>query len=256
MTIYLISVISAIVILALGEKLLGNQTKETYIKQGYNWSKVILYSNTIAIVSGLISAWLTFKYDISKNFNPQFIPFATTVVSYITIQTFMTDLRILLINRNILRTAYLSLIFISIYNVTTNEIFSINMIPLIMFVIIIIFLFLFSPIGASDVRALAVGIPYVTSIGGYLALELLLLSLILASLFMIIKREKIIIKKLKQKKIDYPEQYKEFGVMVFNRVQRKMIINEIKESNEMNTPVGPFMIVPFMIFLIAYPVLI
>lgn len=255
MTKYLISTVIAIIILWLGEKL-PNQTKDKYIKDGYSWNKVIIYSNLAALVGGLTSTITIITTNMTGTLNPVFLPFATAITAYITVQSVMTDLKTLLINRNILRVAYVSMYIISVYNVTTNDLFKINMMALVTFTAALIFIFIFSSIGASDVRAIAVALPYVISVGGYIAIQMLIATLFVVAVVMFIKRQSSVKKELKTYRNKYPDMYKELGEKQFNRISRKTIRGEFNNSEEHAMPVGPFMIMPFLIFLIAYPVLV
>ncbi|HHT97928.1 MAG TPA: hypothetical protein GXZ90_08565 [Clostridiales bacterium] len=252
---YLISLMIAIILLFLGEKL-PNETKTAYIQKGYNWEKVLICSNLVAIVGGLMSTGVILFYNISNDFNPIFLPFVTSIVVYITVQSIMTDVRILLINRNILRVAYVSAYLISIYNVMTNDLFKIHMLALITFTIVLVLLFIFSSIGASDIRALAVALPYTISIGGYLAIRMLIITLIVLTVIMAIKRYVLIKNELKVYKVEFADIYNELGEKTFNRVYGRTIKKEFDNSDEHAMPVGPFMIAPFMLFLIIYPIII
>lgn len=251
-----IGILIGIVILNLGE-LLPNETKEAYIKKGYNWNNVIICSNLAAVLGGLISFLLISKANLDKNLGQNIVPFATTIVAYITIQSFMTDLRILLINRNILRVGYLSMYVLTIYNIFTIEEFRANLYIVLGFTILLILIFILSSIGASDVRAMAVSIPYALSLNGYIALYMFIATLLLIALYMYIKRwiyikrkTNAIIKKQKFTGI----KNKMYEMMSMQHIKKDFV----KEYNKTNKgePVGPFMLAPFLFFLLAYPILI
>lgn len=254
--VYFLGVVIAIVLLSFGERL-QNETKITYIEKGYNWSKVMLYSNLAGIIAGLLSTLTIFYYDMPKELNPYLIPFATTITAYITIQSLLTDLKILLINRNILRVSYIAMYIISLYNVLTNEIFRSNLSALILFTIVLLLLFVISPIGPSDIRAIAVALPFVISIGGYLAIQLFIVTLLAVSLGMELNRRRLINYEIEHVfKKRYEEMYKEVGEKEFKRISRKTLREEFNVSESHATPVGPFMIIPFLIYLLIYPVLL
>lgn len=254
MLMYIGGVLLALVILALGERL-KNETKDMYVDKGYSWGKVLLYSNLFAIIAGAVMIGILHYVNVPDKFNPELLPFAATIVAYITAQSFMTDLRILMINRNILRVAYVSMYGISIYNVITNEIFRQNWIALAGFTVLLIVIFIFSSIGASDVRAIAVALPYVLSIGGYDAILLFIVSLLIVAISMGIRnivRDRVRMKKFKEDNID---AYNGMNKIVFYNLARGFIRKE-KSPEELGTPVGPYMISPFLIFLFVYPFII
>lgn len=250
---YIIGVIIALLILAGGE-LLKNETKKVYVDNGYSWSKVIFYSNFLAIIMAFIMILILEYTNLSKDYNPYLLPFAVTMTAYITVQSFMTDLKVFMINRQILRVAYVSMYIISIYNVIENNLFKNNWIALALFTGVLILIFIFSSIGASDVRAMAVALPFVISIGGYDAIVMFLITLLLVSLGMGIRnviRDK---KKMKELKENNLELYGEMSKVEFYMIARQVIRTQ-KTIEEMQMAVGPYMISPFLIFLFIYPFL-
>lgn len=250
---YIIGVIIALLILAGGE-LLKNETKKVYVDNGYSWSKVIFYSNFLAIIMAFIMILILEYTNLSKDYNPYLLPFAVTMTAYITVQSFMTDLKVFMINRQILRVAYVSMYIISIYNVIENNLFKSNWIALTLFTGVLILIFIFSSIGASDVRAMAVALPFVISIGGYDAIVMFLITLLLVSLGMGIRnviRDK---KKMKELKENNLELYGEMSKVEFYMIARQVIRTQ-KTIEEMQMAVGPYMISPFLIFLFIYPFL-
>lgn len=252
--IYTISVLAAIVIMALGE-LLKNETKDKYISKGYNWRNVIIYSNIAGVIMGLISAWSIDYLDISGKWNPEFIPFVVTITSYITMQSFMTDLRILLINRKVLRIAYISTYILSIYNVIANDLFRINWIALLVFTLLLMGIFILSSIGASDVRAMAVSMPFVISLGGYDAILLFIVTLLLIAVVVGARNLIRDRKRFSEFKQDNIETYNKMSKILFYKLARDLIRNE-KTPEEMATPIGPYMVIPFLIFLMVFPFVI
>lgn len=250
---YIIGVVIALLILAGGE-LLKNETKKVYVDNGYSWSKVIFYSNFLAIIMAFIMILILEYTNLSKDYNPYLLPFAVTMTAYITVQSFMTDLKVFMINRQILRVSYVSMYIISIYNVIENNLFKSNWIALALFTGVLILIFIFSSIGASDVRAMAVALPFVISIGGYDAIVMFLITLLLVSLGMGIRnviRDK---KKMKELKENNLELYGEMSKVEFYMIARQVIRTQ-KTIEEMQMAVGPYMISPFLIFLFIYPFL-
>lgn len=251
---YIAGIIIALLVLGLGERL-KNETKEVYVSEGHSWSKVILLSNLFAIIGGILIIVILEYTNLPKEFAPELLPFAVTITTYITAQSFMTDLKILMINRNILRVAYISMYVISLYNVIANETFKHNWVALLLFTLLLVFIFIFSSIGASDVRAMAVALPYVLSIGGYGAIGLFIISLLFVAAMMSLRnilRDRERMKKFKQDNMD---TYNGMNKLVFYHLAKKLIREE-KSDVETGTAVGPYMISPFLIFLFVYPFLI
>lgn len=255
MFVYIVSTLLAVIILYLGE-LLPNQTKETYVEQGHDWSKVLLYSNIAGILGGLLSTLVILITKMPASLNPQFLPFATAVTAYITVQSMMTDVKTLLINRNILRVAYLSMYAIALYNVTTNPLFLYNDIGLLLFTIVLVLLFFFSSIGASDVRAIAVALPFSVSIGGYVGIRLLILSLVVVTVYMVVSRHNAKKDMLEEFKTKYSDMYEELGEKDFKKISSKTINKEFKTDDKHAVAVGPFMIVPFLVYFLLFPILV
>lgn len=250
-----IAILLALVMLIAGEKL-KNETKTIYIKEGYSWSKVLIYSSFSALIGGLLSLFLIEIYSIPEHIESYLIVFGVTVASYITTQSFMTDLRVLLINRNILRVAYISMYLIGVYNIAFNESFRGNLVPFIAFTVLLIILFLFSSIGASDIRAIAVLMPFVVSIGGFFAVQLFIISLLLVSFAMIARnyfRDRKRMRELKEEGIA-SGNYQKMNKLAFYKVSKDIVRAELTKK-EMAMPVGPYMILPFLIYLIALPVI-
>lgn len=246
-------VLLALIMLAAGETL-PNETKETYKDKGYNWSKVLLYSNLAGVIGGVISA--ASVSSLPAYLNPHLIPFAVTVLSYLTMQSIMTDIRTFLINRNILRVSYVSLYAFSIYNVFSSNLFSENRFALLVFSITLVFIFIVVPIGASDVRMMAAAIPFVISIGGSSAIGIFILVLLGLSIFMITQRTLILIPRIKEMKKNNNDMYKEMGPIVFYTNAMRVTTNDFNRKEEGKKAVGPFMTLSFLVYLLAYPVFI
>lgn len=254
MTYYFVAVIVALALLAFGETL-KNETKDEYVERGYSWSKVLIYSNLFAIIGGISSIWVINYTGLGKEWNPSLIVFGSTISSYITLQSFMTDLRILKINRKILRVSYLTMYGLSLYNVITVEEFRQNWIALLVFTLLLIGIFIFSSIGASDVRAIAVGMPFVISMGGFTGIQMFTVTLLLVALGMGIRNVIRDRARMKKFKADNIESYNKMNKLAFYELARKMIRQEKTEA-ELATPVGPYMITPFLIYLIIFPFLL
>lgn len=242
----------ATLILALGE-LLKNQTKEKYIEEGYSWKGVLFWSNLLSIPLGLITAFVVMNHPKLEELNLHVIPFAVTIVAYITVQSYKTDMKILMINRNILRVAYLSMYVATVYNLISNDLFRANVLPVGLFTVLIGILFIFSSIGASDIRAIAVALPFVVSIGGFDAIIMFIYTLIAVAIGMEVRNRYRDRKRWKKFKEDNYEAYKGMSKILFYKLARDMIRKEKTEA-ELATPVGPFMIAPFLIYLLIYPV--
>lgn len=253
--VYLLSAAIGVAVLLLGEQLKPNETKITYQEKGYNWNNVLIFSFVFGLIGGLLSTWGVLVNDVPGSLNPFLLPFVISITSYITAQSFLTDLRTLLINRKILRVAYISTYIVSLYNVLSNEMFRPNLYPLALFTLFLIVIFLFIPVGPSDVRMMAVAMPYTISIGGYDGILLLVLSLGLVAIGMTIHRNKKVKKELEVYKVTQAKLYKEFSKKDFNRTAKKVIRQEFNTSEEHAVAVGPYMLLPFLIYLLAYPLL-
>lgn len=250
---YIIGVVIALSILACGE-LLKNETKTVYVDKGYNWSKVLFYSNFLAIIAAGIMIYLIENTKLPEELNPGLLPFAVTITAYITVQSFMTDLKIFRINRNVLRVAYISMYIVSTYNIIFNPIFKSNWLAFLLFTGLLMGIFIFSSIGASDVRAMAVAMPFVISIGGYSAISLFVITLLLVALGMGTRNVIRDRKQMRELKDNSPDLYKDMGKLAFYKVSRDVVRSQ-KTQEEMQTAVGPYMILPFLVSLFIYPFL-
>lgn len=251
----LLAIAAAITLLLLGE-LLPNYTKKVLVKKGENWKKVILISVLSGLAGGLLSAGLVYFNSLPKSLNPIFIPFATTILSYLTAQAVITDSKVFLINRNLLRVAYIPMYIISLYNVITSDVFMINRLALLVFTLTLIFIFIFVNIGPSDVRMMAVGIPFIVSIGGYNSIVAFSGLLLALSAVMYIKKAGILMPRIKELKNNNPEMYNEMGPLKFNIKALQITGREYNKNGEGKKAVGPYMTLIFLIYLIAYPIFI
>ena len=199
--VYLLSAVIGVVVLLLGEQLKPNETKLIYQEKGYNWNNVIIISIVSGLLGGLLSTLVLTYNDVPEYINPFLLIFVISITSYITGQSFLTDLRTLLINRKILRVAYISTYIVSLYNVLSNEMFRQNLYPLMLFTVCLIVIFVYIPIGSSDVRMMAVAMPYTISIGGYNGILLFFVSLMLVAAGMTIHRNKKVKKELEVYKV-------------------------------------------------------
>lgn len=262
----------AILILALGEKL-PNETKATYIKEGYDWNRVLIFSNVAAFIFGAISILLLKKYNVPDFYNPELMPAAVAITFYIVVQSFMTDMRTFLINRNILRVSYLIMYVASIYNVLSSEELHYNWMGLAIFTVLLIILFIFSSIGASDIRAMAVALPYTISIGGYDTILIFAGVLFALAIFMLARnwwfmrgdyqvykeankefyRNLPPLNMLKSNPSDLLKNAGERVMLYF--LAKKSINDEYKASEKGKLAVGPFMILPFAIYILIAPIL-
>lgn len=249
-----IGIIAVLLVLFAGERL-KNETRLEYESKGYNWSKVILYSNLISIIAGLFVALCLHLLDAPKEINPYIVPAATTISTYVLVQSFFTDFRILKINRKILRVSYFVMYLFALYNVFFVEMFEHNKNGLWIFTGVIILIFILSPIGASDVRMIAVSLPYIVSLGGVDAIFIFAVSLIFVAIGMEIKNRIQDNEQWKEMKENNMELYKSMNKLAWYKVTRN-VIHKSKTKEQQATPVGPFMILAFVLYLIVYPFLI
>lgn len=256
MTIYLLSAVIAVALLLLGENIKPNDTKVEYLKRGYNWNNVLIVSSVSGLAVGLVSAWLTFQADLPSELNPYLLPFVTAIVGYITAQSMLTDFRTFMINRSILRVAYILSYLAAILNIVTSDLLRPNWLTLSVFTIVLIVLFFIAPIGASDIRMMAVGIPYSISINGMDGIFLLAITLIIVAVGMAIQRLIKGVKEYKKYKANNKEVYENSDKFIFVVSFYKVIKNEFDTKEEHAVAVGPYMLLPFLIYFIIYPVLI
>lgn len=256
MTTYLISATIGIVALLLGEQIKPNETKIAYEKQGYNWNTVLLISIIAGALGGVLSAWLAYSNNMPAELNPHFFPFVTGITAYVTAQSLLTDTRTLLINRKLLRVAYISTYAVSAYNVITNELLNLNWTAFVLFTLLLLIIFIFVPIGPSDVRMMAVAMPYTVSIGGYSAILLLIITLFMVAIGMLIQRMVKMKKEIEKYREKHIELRERLSKRDFDKSARKVIKHEFNTSEEHAVAVGPYMILPFLIYLIIYPVLL
>lgn len=246
-----LAIFVALAILGVGETL-KNDTKNTYKAKGYSWRNVVLFSNLAGLIGGLLVLIVTEQSNISAELNPASTVFAGTVFAYILIQSFMTDLRILLINRKILRVAYITMYILALYNIFTVEAYKVNWLALVVYTFVLFGLFLFSSIGASDVRAMAVCIPFSVSIGGYTGIKLLVIGLLIIALAMLARNFLRDRKKMIEFKKENAKHYKEMNKPMFFIMARNYAQKDLTPEQRA-MPVGPYMIIPFMIYIVAFP---
>lgn len=248
---YIAGVILAMIVMYAGE-LIKNETKEEYVERGYNWNIVLFSSSLSGVIGGLFAIFALNVNIVNHSWNPYFLPFAITVASYITVQSFMTDFKILKINRQLLRFGYIPMYAISVYNVLTSSVMKTNGLALIIFTGLLILIFIFSSIGASDVRAMTVLLPYVISIGGFIAIIFFSIVLLIVSFGMGIRNIIRDRHKMTEFKVNHMESYESMNKILFYKFARDFVRQD-KTPEEMATPVGPYMITPFLIFLLIFP---
>lgn len=240
----------SLLLMGAGE-LLPNDTKKKYVEKGYSWEKVLYFSNFGGLLAGLITTYTV--RTMPAEYSPYFLIIATTVIGYITAQSILTDRRTFLINRNILRVAYISLYILSLYNVYKQPVFAHNAMSLYGFTAMLIIIFIFIPIGASDVRMMAAAIPYVVSIGNYDAIFIFIIVLLVIAMIMYVEKLIVLIPRIKE--IDR-EPYKDLGKIRFYIIAYNATNHEYNYLQEGKKAVGPYMTLSFLIYLIIYPILI
>lgn len=154
-----------------------------------------------------------------------------------------------------MRVSYILLYAIAIYNVFSNESMAANMSGVFIFTGVLIFIFFLSPIGASDVRMMAIPIPYVISIGGFQAIIIFNFSLIFLAIGIEIKDRIKDNERWVAIKNENIEAYKSMNVFLRYKIMRKLVRAE-KTKQQMATPVGPFMITPFILYYFLIPFLV
>ena len=144
---------------------------------------------------------------------------------------------------------------IAIYNIFSNETMSANMSGVFIFTGVLILIFFLSPIGSSDVRMMAIPIPYVISIGGFQALIIFNFSLLFLALGMEVKDRIKDNERWVAIKNENIEAYKSMNIFLRYKIMRQLVRAE-KTKKQMATPVGPFMITPFILYYFLIPFLV
>lgn len=234
-------------ILLVTEKLSVNNTRAEYIKEGHSWRNVLLISSIVGFISGVITS--SIAQNLSTDGSLAGIAIAMSTVSgFVTAQAIMTDIKVLMINRHLLR-------FMMGFNITSTAILknsgiegymSAFLLTLVMSVIITLFV---SGIGASDGRAMMATLPTMSYLFGDYAIGLLMISFIIAAIYLYIE-------KRKDRKMLYDKYKDENMVEGLSEEAFKKAVAEVSNTDSFGRPMGPFILAPFHVAFVILPILI
>lgn len=178
-------------LLAMSERV-NSGVKDEYVKEfGPNsWDKVFLYSLLMGAASGSASAIGGFLWNESFLF--YYLACYGTVIGYIGMQAIITDPALHKVDRYMLRIGYVitgtltvMLLIQSYPNPQALKFFSL---PILLTYVVLFLMFLFSNIGASDIRAIIVFLPFLEAAHMSLALITFFFVAALTMAFMMYKK--------------------------------------------------------------------
>lgn len=167
-----IIIIFTVAIMLLSETM-NNDTKNYYEKEfGIgSWRNIPFYSSVAGILGGILAA--IGGYIWGEGYLFFYLANFGTVLGYISMQSVITDFPIHKVDRYMLRIGYIDTFFLTfIYLFTTyqGQSFSFFSIPVITTYFALYLIFIFSNIGASDVRAIIVFLPFFVAVHMMIAL--------------------------------------------------------------------------------------
>lgn len=143
----------------LAPELLVNDTKKSYVDEGYKWINVLLFSTLGAIATALFTLIIKPPLDIIDSIQISFL----SALVYLFIQGLFTDLRVLKFNRKVLRVSMLLALSAVVYIVKQLPGFEIEiLLEISPFIIISLIVLVFAPlfkVGPSDGRAMMATLP-------------------------------------------------------------------------------------------------
>lgn len=150
-------VIASLGVMLISELIPNRKVKETYETEIGPWKNVVIAS----VVTGLLSGLLSALFVSMKSYEPYWLlPMSSTAMGYAVAQTYMTDQKLLLIDRHMLR---IGIVFVGLLILIANLTNSVLFQPLIGFMYLFALLtFLFTDMGASDSRIIAMFTPIST----------------------------------------------------------------------------------------------
>lgn len=188
------------------------------LETGKSWFTLTMLSWLFAGVDGSIAAYITQQYG--NSYDIMYLTILGSVITFLAVQTLFTDISILQGDRWTLRIGYListTLAFMYTFTEYSSGVQLAILITLGLLLFALFLLFLFSPIGASDVRALAVMFPLPMVINTGVA------------------------------------AYSFFGVIIFAMIVQTVWQHQAKAK--IPVPVLPFFLLPYVFFIPAFSVL-
>lgn len=185
--------ISSIAIMLLSE-IFNTDTKNSY-EEKYgkgSWKNVLIGSIFFGVVSGYLSG-LGAGFSADKYLMLYLANFGT-IVGYVSYQSIITDPALHKVDRYMLRIGYIDSLFLTILYLFkmygNGEALLAFSIPIILIYVVLIVMFIFSSIGPSDVRAIAVFLPFIAAVNLSLSLFSLLIVTVITMIFMTYKKHK------------------------------------------------------------------
>lgn len=191
-------VISLYVSLAMSfANLLNSRFRADYEKQyslgmtNVNWSTLTLLSMIFGTVFGTFTAYCMQLSNLPQNII--YFNILGAVIGYISTQAYYQDFLFSRVDSWVLRIGYLIVLILSTaYTFTQFKGFSffVALYMLIFLYLSLILVFLFSTVGASDVRGLAILLPFMFVVNNTLGLFAFVLSLVYSSIFLSLYHKK------------------------------------------------------------------
>ena len=166
--------------------------KEFEFKSHISWRNLSLMSFVFGGILGTSSYYEMIASNNSSN--ALFFTIIGAVVGYVAIQAFYTDFQLLKVDRYTLRLGYLIVLVLStVYTVDQfvayTQMYFVYMLLAIYFSMIV--LFLFSGVGASDVRSIAIVLPFLFVVNATVGFVSFVLVLLYISIIMVFWQRKV-----------------------------------------------------------------
>lgn len=165
-------IIFTLIVMLLSEAL-NKDTKNAYENEfGIgSWRSVPIYSSIAGLCGGILAA--TGGYIWGEGYLFLYLANFGSVLGYISMQSIITDFPIHRVDRYMLRIGYIDTLFLTFIYLTTtyhNEALTLFALPVITTYFALYLIFIFSSIGASDVRAMIVFLPFFVAVHMSIAL--------------------------------------------------------------------------------------
>lgn len=199
--------------------LVNKELQDDYeVRTHKSWLRLTTIAWLLGGIDGCVAAYLTNQYGQQSDIMP--LTILGSIITYLAVQTLYTDINILQGDRWTLRLGYSLSIILSFYYIFTEYrgfMLEVELFTLVLLLLAFLILFIFSPIGASDIRALAVMFPLPMVMNTSVAV------------------------------------YSFFGVIVFAAVVQGVWQHEAKAK--IPVPVLPFFLLPYVFFIPAFSLL-
>lgn len=178
-------------VIMLFSEVLNKGTRGTYEEKfGFgSWKNVPFYSALAGLLSGILAA--TGGYVWGEGYLFLYLANLGTVIGYISMQSIITDFPIHKVDRYMLRIGYIDTFFLTfIYLFTTYQGAAFNLFatPVMTTYIALFLIFMYSNIGASDIRAVVMFLPFFVAVHMTVALlSFLVVGIMIAVIMSITK---------------------------------------------------------------------